>query len=182
MRFKHEFAAWRPSELSAQVQPMIVVPRHGSYPMGHGCETYLAALVLAELVRDPAGGNQPFFLATQQQLLALADRIAWNRIIAGVHYPADLYAGQALGRWLAEYLLASCIGSARVEVTTSTFTPPASGVQPNPMAAPPAITVPDPASGSTTAVTLPPHDALKALFAAAKLEWARFETPTTDGE
>ena len=109
MRFKHEFAIWRPSELSAQVQPIIAVPKHGSYPMGHACEAVMTATLLAELI-NPGVPTDPHWLNIKEQLDRLAHRIGWNRIIAGVHYPYDMWAGMALGSWLGRYFLAACSG------------------------------------------------------------------------
>jgi hypothetical protein len=43
-------------------------------------------------------------------LLALAARIANNRMIAGLHTPIDTAAGRMLGTVLADYLVARCIG------------------------------------------------------------------------
>jgi hypothetical protein len=31
--------------------------------------------------------------------------IGWDRVVAGVHFPSDVYAGQVLGRALAQALL-----------------------------------------------------------------------------
>jgi hypothetical protein len=103
MRFKHEFACARPFEYSPQVQPMIRTPGHGSYPMGHGCEAYLMAEVLGEVVRMRP--DRPAQKSLRNQLKAAAIRIGENRIIAGVHFQTDMHAGIALGAWLAKYFL-----------------------------------------------------------------------------
>jgi acid phosphatase (class A) len=83
--YKHRFNRARPSQLSPSLLPMITVAGHPAYPSGHGFQSWLAALVLAELRPD-----------AREALLAMAQRIGLNREIAGVHYPSDTKAGQSL--------------------------------------------------------------------------------------
>jgi hypothetical protein len=119
MRFKHELACARPDEYSAQVQPMIRTPGHGTYPMGHMCEATLATAVLVELTKRPMQlepAPLPAWDGLQQQLSALANRIGENRIIAGVHFAVDLHAGRALGNWLGNYFSQVCQLQARNEI------------------------------------------------------------------
>jgi len=100
MRFKHELAVWRPVDLSAEVQPMITTPGHGSFPMGHATQTYAVVEVLKALCAprlSPKAGDQ---------LDRLAARISINRVIAGVHYPIDATAGRLLGQRIGKYLIA----------------------------------------------------------------------------
>jgi hypothetical protein len=40
----------------------------------------------------------------QQQVTTLADRIAENRVVAGLHYPADSGAGKTLAATLAGHI------------------------------------------------------------------------------
>ena len=44
----------------------------------------------------------------RDQLMRQAARIAINRTVAGVHFPVDSIAGQALGFKLADYVIARC--------------------------------------------------------------------------
>ncbi len=104
MQMKHIFACARPFEYSPQVQPMITTPGHGTYPMGHGCEARVTARLLAALT-EPVGGADPAWSSMAQQLDRLAERIADNRIVAGVHFKVDQGAGRALGDALADYLV-----------------------------------------------------------------------------
>jgi hypothetical protein len=107
MRFKHALAFRRPNEYSAQVQPMIQTPRHSAFPSGHATEAHMAALVLRRLI-SPVYGTQSW----GDQLMRQAHRIAVNRTVAGVHFPVDSAAGQALGLTLAEYFIQRCSASA----------------------------------------------------------------------
>ena len=105
MRIKHALNCPRPVDYSPQIQPMILTPSHGSLPSGHSTEAHIVAHILAALL--PAGAN-PLW---QTQLAKLAERIATNRVIAGVHFPVDSAAGRVLGVTLGEYLLARCQNS-----------------------------------------------------------------------
>lgn len=42
------------------------------------------------------------------QLERQAARISVNRVVAGVHFPVDAFAGEALGRCLAAFFLQKC--------------------------------------------------------------------------
>jgi hypothetical protein len=83
--FKNRFNRARPAQLSPSLMPMIVTPGHPAYPSGHGFQSWLGAIALAEVRPD-----------ARPALLALAQRIGHNREIAGVHYPSDTKAGQNL--------------------------------------------------------------------------------------
>ena len=97
MRFKQVLGVWRPIDLSPQIQPIITTPGHGSFPMGHATQAYATAELLKLLL-----GLGPTD-TTALQLERQAHRIAVNRIIAGVHFPVDLVAGQLLGKALAQW-------------------------------------------------------------------------------
>ena len=51
------------------------------------------------------------------QMRALADRVAYNRVVAGVHFPVDSAAGCALGDVLAKFFVGLCDGK-KVEAIT----------------------------------------------------------------
>ena len=108
MRFKHALACRRPVELSAQLQPMIQTPGHGSLPSGHATEAHIVAQVLWNLLKaaNPAQSINWF-----EQLMRQAARVAINRTIAGVHFPVDSAAGQVLGLTLAEYFVHRASGA-----------------------------------------------------------------------
>ena len=113
MRFKHALACYRPVEYNAQVQPMITSPGHGTFPMGHATQAYAVAHVLKALLNlDPNPTVHPAKYATViEQLHRQAARIATNRVVAGLHFPADSMAGRMLGVALGEYFVWRCLGS-----------------------------------------------------------------------
>ena len=107
MNFKNAFAVRRAHELSPQVQPpMIPTPTHGSFPSGHGTEAFAVARVLFALVST--GGTKPAQDQLRELLMRQAARIAINRTVAGMHYPMDSMAGQALGLAVGEYFIERC--------------------------------------------------------------------------
>jgi hypothetical protein len=109
MRFKQALAARRPMEYAPQVQPMILTPSHGSFPSGHATETFASASVLARLLR--ASGTPPYADPSwHDQMMRLASRVAINRTVAGVHFPADSAAGCCLGLALGAYVWRRCTG------------------------------------------------------------------------
>jgi hypothetical protein len=106
MRFKHAFACPRPSEYSPLVQPLIDTPPFSALPSGHATECYMFTGVMRRLAPN----------ATEliQKLETLSERIATNRVVAGLHFPIDNIAGRMLGETLAEYFVFTCAGSAAV--------------------------------------------------------------------
>jgi hypothetical protein len=104
MRVKYGLAARRPSEYSAQIQPMLQVPGHASTPSGHSTEAFAAAMVLSYLTR--VNGNLVYSdQLTVVQLFRQAARIAINRQVAGLHFPVDTAVGAVLGMTLGSYLV-----------------------------------------------------------------------------
>ncbi len=98
MYFKAQFKRQRPSQLCPVLLPPVPVPGHASYPSGHSTQGHLiahcAGLVLPGAVQA----------VLQTNLGALADRIARNREIAGLHYPTDSAAGVTLAAGIAALL------------------------------------------------------------------------------
>jgi hypothetical protein len=94
-----KFTYWqiRPSQLDPELKPLFPPPNHPSYPAAHGCISTAAAVVLARL-----------FPGDADKLLAIGKEAADARIYAGIHYRSDIGAGQALGRAVAEKVLAVC--------------------------------------------------------------------------
>jgi hypothetical protein len=77
-----------------QLSPLLPFPGHPAYPSGHAAASFAVACVLSEIRPE----LRPDFEAA-------ARRVAVNREIAGVHYPSDSAAGQALAAHLVKLLL-----------------------------------------------------------------------------
>ena len=100
MRVKLALACPRPTQFSDRMQPIIACPAHPSLPSGHATQAFCLATLLTG-VRTPGAP-----VAATDQLFRLACRIAVNRTVAGVHFPADSAAGAVLGIQLGRWLLA----------------------------------------------------------------------------
>jgi hypothetical protein len=103
MLLKHRVAAWRPVEMSTLVAPVIRTPGHGSMPSGHATMASLTGTMLTLMMY---GSGSPH----ARVLDRLARRIAFNRVVAGVHFPVDNVVGYRLGRHLAYTLHALATG------------------------------------------------------------------------
>ena len=109
-KVKYEAVVPRPSDFSARIQPMIENPGFFAWPSGHATQAFAVAELLAVLTM-PEGLNQQSthpWVQAWRQLFAQADRIATNRVVAGLHFPADNEAGCELGIWLAQRLVFEC--------------------------------------------------------------------------
>ena len=125
MIVKNHLAIRRPDQLDARLMPMIPTPGHGSFPSAHAPEAYAVLTVLEALVTawdSLADGEQRI-----KALRGLAERIAVNRTVAGVHYPIDSWAGAALGRIVGQVVLSRAGAGAPIAelaysaaITTST--------------------------------------------------------------
>ena len=92
---KNRYRRPRPFVADARVQPAVKREGSPSYPSSHGARGILAARVLAELAP-----------ARREALLEIGRRLGYDRVVAGVHYPSDVLAGQRLGESLADTMLA----------------------------------------------------------------------------
>jgi membrane-associated phospholipid phosphatase len=109
MRVKHGLACRRPHEYSPQVQPMIPVPLHGTFPSGHATEATMAAFVLWKVISQGKEDTNTYADSSWcDQLMAQAARIAINRTVAGLHFPVDSAAGTVLGLTLGDYFVSRC--------------------------------------------------------------------------
>ena len=94
-----------------------VTPGHGSFPSGHATQVYAVAHVLRVLLGldEATATSRPMNLAASQavqaQLARQAARIATNRVVAGLHFPADSMAGRMLGTALGEFFAWRCKAS-----------------------------------------------------------------------
>ncbi|MFO1252895.1 MAG: phosphatase PAP2 family protein [Inhella sp.] len=100
-RLKQCLAVPRPYEVLQLLPSMVEMPGHPALPAGHASIAFL----LAELL-----GHIGYLLGRPDQiefLRRVAARIAENRFIAGLHYPADNIAGAMLGKAMADLLIGS---------------------------------------------------------------------------
>lgn len=84
----------RPPKADARIQPCVPFSDSPSYPSGHGLQLYACAALLGEL-----------FPHRREALRQEADRLAWGRVIGGVHFPSDLEAARGLAGHLMKALL-----------------------------------------------------------------------------
>jgi len=104
---KHHLACRRPDRLGAKVMPMIPTPAHGSFPSAHATEAFSVTEVLCAFLEQQQR-NYADYEKRQALLRKLAERIAVNRTVAGMHYPIDTWAGAILGRAVGQIILAKC--------------------------------------------------------------------------
>lgn len=86
----------RPPFVDPRVRPCVETTDSGSYPSGHGIQSSLWSILLAELMPEHTAGLQ-----------ARAEETRRSRLVAGVHFPSDLVAGQVIGEALAREMLRS---------------------------------------------------------------------------
>ena len=86
----------RPHQLDPRIRPCIAVPKHPSFPSGHGGEARLLALLLAQLVPNQA-----------TQLDNYAQQVGVRRELAGVHFASDTAEGVRIGTAVAQQLISS---------------------------------------------------------------------------
>jgi acid phosphatase (class A) len=91
---KIHFARPRPSVRETRLKPVIEPEKDFSYPSSHATRGILWALILCEVAPD-----------RKEALLKRGQEIGWDRVIAGGHYPSDVFAGQVLGQALAHSML-----------------------------------------------------------------------------
>jgi hypothetical protein len=127
MALKNAAAVWRPYQRHSAIQPVIPTPGHGSLPSGHATIAALLAGLYVQLLPQAS----PLL---REQLDRLARRIAFNRVVAGVHFPIDSEVGYALGAQIAAELGAHARGGK----------PPAAYPPPGPTAGPTASPPPRP--------------------------------------
>lgn len=104
MYFKNLYSRPRPSQLCPALLPPIEIPGHASFPSGHSTQAHLMALCTNDVFN-----GLPQQSTMVDDLWTLADCIARNREIAGLHYPSDSDAGEAIAYWI-HYLLSTSSG------------------------------------------------------------------------
>lgn len=104
MRWKAHYKRPRPTHLCPALMPPIVAPGHASYPSGHATQSHLMALCMADVFDLLPEPRKTQMAATGTDLWVLADRIARNRELAGVHYPSDSRGGVELAQAIHPHL------------------------------------------------------------------------------
>src|SRR5437667_3447333 len=92
---KYFYDRRRPSEWDHNLPTALAVQTRPSYPSEHTVAAQAAATVLAH-----------FLPAEAASFNAMAEQAGWSRVLAGVQFPSDHYAGKALGQRVAEQVIA----------------------------------------------------------------------------
>jgi acid phosphatase (class A) len=95
MCLKEEYKVARPSQVCPAIVPVVDPPVTPAFPAGHALQSHLISLCLEKAERASA---QP------DLLFVLSNRIARNRVIAGLHYPLDNEAGVVAAKKCFEML------------------------------------------------------------------------------
>ena len=85
----------RPYETVLEPDPLVRADIGLSFPSGHAATSFAGAVLLAYL-----------FSRLAPALLLLATLVAYSRVYVGVHYPADVLAGAAVGTLVALVVIA----------------------------------------------------------------------------
>lgn len=101
---KKHFARVRPPLAEPRIHPCVPLEHTGSFPSGHAMRGMLWAVLLADMFPDH-----------RDALLARGRQIGDDRVLAGMHYPSDVAAGQKLGTEIAMRLLKNDDFRARLE-------------------------------------------------------------------
>jgi len=86
--YKRKFMRARPSHLCPLLMPPIDPPGHPAFPSGHATQSWLLVSCLEKVLPIQA----------HTALGKLAERVARNREVLGLHYPSDSKAGEELAR------------------------------------------------------------------------------------
>lgn len=94
--FNGKYTYWliRPPQLDEEIVSLFPTPNHPSYPAAHSCASMASAMVISE-----------FFPHEAETIQAAAHQAGDSRIWAGIHYPSDREAGEALGHAVTDAVL-----------------------------------------------------------------------------
>ena len=98
-----------PKRAGSQTANGIAGPQQSIYPSEHAASAWAAATVLAY-----------FLPAEAQSFQTMAEQAGWSRVLAGLQYPSDYDAGRALGRRVAEQVIAKAKADGSDAVWTGT--------------------------------------------------------------
>lgn len=91
---KYKYLTPRPQEYDPASHYEIPVPKHPSYPANHALQSNIASLILSALIPSET-----------QKWQQLAEEAGTSRIWAGIHYPLDIDAGNAVGKKIGDAVL-----------------------------------------------------------------------------
>jgi acid phosphatase (class A) len=91
---KKKYNRQRPFTVDDRIKPCVFEEASASYPSGHALRGILWASLLSEM-----------FPEHRDALMARGRQFGDDRVIAGVHWPSDVEAGQKLGAEIARKLL-----------------------------------------------------------------------------
>jgi membrane-associated phospholipid phosphatase len=96
MGLKDHYLMRRPAQVYPLIMPLIDGPDTPSFPSSHSLQAHMitGVLKLALPAPGPPPGPPPALYTTRQALDNLADRVAYNREVAGVHWRMDSEAGR----------------------------------------------------------------------------------------
>lgn len=92
---KQAYQRARPTDADSAVRGRVIVPPSPSYPSDYAATAAAAAEVMAYLVPAEAA-----------HFRSMAEEAGRSRLYAGAEYPSDYFAGMALGRRVAEQVIA----------------------------------------------------------------------------
>ena len=106
--FKDRYDLPRPSQICPALLPPIQVPGHSSWPSGHSTQAHFMKNCMLRVFAATAmsAADQAVW---KSDLSILADSIARNREIAGVHYPKDSEGGARIADLLDTVILTPAI-------------------------------------------------------------------------
>jgi hypothetical protein len=106
--FKDKYDLPRPSQRCPALLPPIPVPGHSTWPSGHSTQAHLMKNLMLRVfaASTMSAADQAVLKA---DLTVLADEIARNREIAGLHYPKDSEGGARLADLLDQILTAASL-------------------------------------------------------------------------
>ena len=100
-----KFTYWapRPAMVDPTITTVFVTPNHPSYPSAHSCLSGSVGTVLGQ-----------FFPRDAENFAALANQAGEARIMGGIHFRTDIYAGLAIGHEVANLISSrATVGFAR---------------------------------------------------------------------
>jgi acid phosphatase (class A) len=91
---KKGFARPRPHLVNAEIVPIVPRSSSGSYPSGHTTRGTLVGLVLVKMLPEK-----------REAIMARIEEYGQSRLVAGIHYPADIEAGFRAGTATAAVMM-----------------------------------------------------------------------------